>query len=169
MTFYSTLLARISTAMKNPESVGCQFTLSNQSYVSFVWLHIDELIILDVMQLLSVISLLSSDRPNTDSPANVDAAKEVRDNWDGAFPVTRYREPNCDAKRLLLPLSLQEESSSPGAEERRGGIRLTQSYRVTFTSFPPAGLCISRRSRFILRSATYNETFLSFIALVLTI
>ena len=28
--------------------------------------------------LMSVISLLSSDRPNTDSPANVDAAKEVR-------------------------------------------------------------------------------------------
>lgn len=30
--------------------------------------------------LLSVISLLSSDKPNCDSPANVDAAKEVRDN-----------------------------------------------------------------------------------------
>ncbi|KAI0688493.1 ubiquitin-conjugating enzyme [Cytidiella melzeri] len=32
--------------------------------------------------LLSVISLLSSDRPNTDSPANVDAAKEIRENFD---------------------------------------------------------------------------------------
>ncbi|KAL5478850.1 UBC15 [Sanghuangporus weigelae] len=30
--------------------------------------------------MLSVISLLSSDIPNTDSPANVDAAKEVREN-----------------------------------------------------------------------------------------
>lgn len=30
------------------------------------------------MQLVSVISLLSSDTPNLDSPANVDAAKEVR-------------------------------------------------------------------------------------------
>ncbi|EJD05013.1 ubiquitin-conjugating enzyme [Fomitiporia mediterranea MF3/22] len=30
--------------------------------------------------MLSVISLLSSDVPNTDSPANVDAAKEVREN-----------------------------------------------------------------------------------------
>ena len=30
--------------------------------------------------LLSVISLLSSDTPNLDSPANVDAAKEVREN-----------------------------------------------------------------------------------------
>ena len=30
--------------------------------------------------LMSVISLLSSDKPNTDSPANVDAAKEVREN-----------------------------------------------------------------------------------------
>ncbi len=32
----------------------------------------------DVGQLVSVISLLSSDTPNTESPANVDAAKEVR-------------------------------------------------------------------------------------------
>lgn len=30
------------------------------------------------LQLISVISLLSSETPNTDSPANVDAAKEVR-------------------------------------------------------------------------------------------
>jgi len=29
----------------------------------------------------SVISLLSSNRPDLDSPANVDAAKEVRENW----------------------------------------------------------------------------------------
>lgn len=34
-------------------------------------------------QLLSVISLLSSDHPNTDSPANVDAAKEVRTDPEG--------------------------------------------------------------------------------------
>ncbi|EIW56668.1 ubiquitin-conjugating enzyme [Trametes versicolor FP-101664 SS1] len=33
--------------------------------------------------LLSVISLLSSDTPNLDSPANVDAAKEVRNDIDG--------------------------------------------------------------------------------------
>lgn len=32
-------------------------------------------------QLLSVISLLSSDTPNVDSPANVDAAKQVRGKW----------------------------------------------------------------------------------------
>lgn len=32
--------------------------------------------------LLSVISLLSSDKPNTDSPANVDAAKEIRTDFD---------------------------------------------------------------------------------------
>lgn len=31
------------------------------------------------LQLISVISLLSADTPNTDSPANIDAAKEVRD------------------------------------------------------------------------------------------
>ncbi|TFK69774.1 ubiquitin-conjugating enzyme [Pluteus cervinus] len=33
--------------------------------------------------LVSVISLLSSDHPNLESPANVDAAKDVRDNTDG--------------------------------------------------------------------------------------
>ncbi|KAI0351631.1 ubiquitin-conjugating enzyme [Trametes cingulata] len=33
--------------------------------------------------LLSVISLLSSDKPNLDSPANVDAAKEVRTDFEG--------------------------------------------------------------------------------------
>ncbi|KDN36390.1 putative ubiquitin-conjugating enzyme E2 [Tilletiaria anomala UBC 951] len=33
--------------------------------------------------LLSVISLLSSDKPNTDSPANVDAAKQVREDFPG--------------------------------------------------------------------------------------
>ena len=37
-------------------------------------------------QLLSVVSLLSADRPNTDSPANVDAAKEVREDWTGTLP-----------------------------------------------------------------------------------
>lgn len=37
----------------------------------FLYLH-------SLVQLLSVISLLSSDTPNTDSPANIDAAKEVR-------------------------------------------------------------------------------------------
>lgn len=35
------------------------------------------------MQLLSVISLLSSENPNLDSPANVDAAKEVRTDFAG--------------------------------------------------------------------------------------
>lgn len=32
--------------------------------------------------LISVISLLSSETPNLDSPANVDAAKEVRENFE---------------------------------------------------------------------------------------
>ena len=32
--------------------------------------------------LISVISLLSSDKPNLDSPANVDAAKQVREDFD---------------------------------------------------------------------------------------
>ena len=41
-------------------------------------------------QLVSVISLLSSDRPNLDSPANVDAAKEVRENWEGTLHLPLF-------------------------------------------------------------------------------
>jgi len=41
--------------------------------------------LLTVYQLLSVISLLSSDTPNLDSPANVDAAKEVRTDLAGGW------------------------------------------------------------------------------------
>lgn len=39
----------------------------------------------DIMQLVSVISLLSSDKPNLDSPANVDAAKEIRTDFEGSI------------------------------------------------------------------------------------
>lgn len=35
------------------------------------------------LQLISVISLLSADVPNTDSPANIDAAKQVREDIAG--------------------------------------------------------------------------------------
>lgn len=34
-------------------------------------------------QLISVISLLSVDNPDLNSPANVDAAKQVREDYDG--------------------------------------------------------------------------------------
>lgn len=40
-------------------------------------------------QLLSVISLLSSDTPNTDSPANIDAAKQVREDPAGYRKTVR--------------------------------------------------------------------------------
>lgn len=36
-------------------------------------------------QLLSVISLLSAEKPNLDSPANVDAAVEIRTDFPGTF------------------------------------------------------------------------------------
>jgi len=49
--------------------------------------------------LVSVISLLSSDTPNTDSPANVDAAKEVRDD------ITGYRKK----VRRLVRKSAEED------------------------------------------------------------
>jgi len=51
--------------------------------------------------LVSVISLLSSDTPNLDSPANVDAAKEVREN------ITAYRKK----VRRLVRLSAEEPES----------------------------------------------------------
>lgn len=41
------------------------------------------LCVYDLTQLVSVISLLSSDTPNTDSPANIDAAKQVREDLPG--------------------------------------------------------------------------------------
>lgn len=44
-------------------------------------------------QLISVISLLSSDTPNCDSPANVDAAKEVRNDFAGKRALTAIRSP----------------------------------------------------------------------------
>lgn len=39
--------------------------------------------------LVSVISLLSSDTPNTDSPANIDAAKQVREDIAGYRKTVR--------------------------------------------------------------------------------
>ena len=41
---------------------------------------------------MSVISLLSTDPPNTDSPANLDAAKEVRENISGKFIAINARD-----------------------------------------------------------------------------
>lgn len=57
-------------------------------------------------QLVSVISLLSSDTPNTDSPANVDAAKEVREDIAGyrkcvhLFPSSVHRRTAADELRF---------------------------------------------------------------------
>lgn len=47
-------------------------------------------------QLISVISLLSSDTPNCDSPANVDAAKEVRNDFAGTHPSRLLAYYNAD-------------------------------------------------------------------------
>ena len=54
-----------------------------ESIVRYLLYHFYSLLMYTYSQLLSVISLLSSDKPNTDSPANVDAAKEVRENFAG--------------------------------------------------------------------------------------
>jgi hypothetical protein len=50
-------------------------------------------------QLISVISLLSADVPNTDSPANIDAAKQVRED------LTGYKKKVRSIGPLLVPHS----------------------------------------------------------------
>lgn len=71
-------------ATKTQASGGYLCTVLNRLYVSVIWLLSREYIN-ENSQLLSVISLLSSDKPNLDSPANVDAAKEVRTDFEGKF------------------------------------------------------------------------------------
>ena len=66
-------------------------------------------------QLLSVISLLSSDTPNLDSPANVDAAKEVRTDLAGQlYPKSSVGHPKC------YKYSLQKEGPATSEAERGG-------------------------------------------------
>jgi hypothetical protein len=65
-----------------------------------------------------VISLLSAEKPNLDSPANVDAAVEVRNDFDGAVPSIEY---GVIAK---WDYRLQEESTSLGTSERGRSFRL---------------------------------------------
>lgn len=71
-------------------------------------------------QLISVISLLSADVPDLNSPANVDAAKEVRENFAG--------EPYSGSdKSWVLPLTMQrvqEEGSQARTAVCGGGVRL---------------------------------------------
>lgn len=58
--------------------------------MSFPWNVFTLLNLTHAMQLVSVISMLSADVPNVDSPANVDAAKEVRNDpaglWESGDP-----------------------------------------------------------------------------------
>jgi hypothetical protein len=59
---------------------------------------------------------LSSDRPNTDSPANVDAAKEARED-----NASKYLPTFVTSNTEHLPsLSLQEKGQEIGQEERGG-------------------------------------------------
>ena len=67
-----------------------------------------------LIQLLSVISLLSSDRPDTSSPANVDAAVEARDHPEGVHnPVLTLLYT-----LILSAYSIQEEGPTPGPMQR---------------------------------------------------
>lgn len=69
-------LVMISTVTRMRVNGGCPF-IQSRPLCDRPWIRIAEADY-RVRQLISVISLLSSDTPNTDSPANVDAAKEVR-------------------------------------------------------------------------------------------
>lgn len=67
-----------------------------------------------IVKLISVISMLSSDPPDTSSPANVDAAKQVREDITSPF----FQFPHVLVLIPRIPRRLQEESSSTGSEER---------------------------------------------------
>lgn len=95
---------------------GCWWALDACPYRG---IHCESLIslfeywLINCPQLLSVISLLSSDTPNLDSPANVDAAKEVRTDLAGQL------YPNSSIVALItMEYSLQEESPAIGEAER---------------------------------------------------
>jgi len=77
--------------MKMQESDGYPSIQSRLLYVSSLTCSIvTEL----TNQLISVISLLSADVPDLNSPANVDAAKEVRENFPCKFSVYTFRRQN---------------------------------------------------------------------------
>lgn len=83
-TIDSTTLERMSMDLKKHRKDGLQFRVLNPSYVLFLILYPDLSSIHQALQLISVISMLASDPPGTDSPANVDAAKQVRENLTGS-------------------------------------------------------------------------------------
>lgn len=73
----------ISTVMRMRGNDGCQSIVSSQLYVASQTDRCLANLTFSDTQLLSVISLLSSETPNSDSPANVDAAKEIRTDFAG--------------------------------------------------------------------------------------
>ena len=88
----SMLQEMTSMVTRTPVNAGCLFTQWNPLWEFNIcrlfqnWLY--------YLQLLSVISLLSSDTPNLDSPANVDAAKEVRKDLAGqSYPKSSVDRP----------------------------------------------------------------------------
>jgi hypothetical protein len=107
----------ISTATRMQANDGCPCTQWSQSYVilfeCLLFHHIS-----NPSQLISVISLLSSDKPNTDSPANVDAAKEVRTDFAGEFPFHRScRSWYTIEARLSTRPRIQEEGPTTSTQE----------------------------------------------------
>ncbi|KAG6868651.1 hypothetical protein C0993_012456 [Termitomyces sp. T159_Od127] len=104
-----------------------------------------------ISQLLSVISLLSSDTPNLDSPANVDAAKQVRTDIEGPEvdsdsdfnPGTYVPEPVKKRKR-------GSTSTAPTARQKGGsGSKRARSMDVTamFEMIGDINLLVLQRRR----------------------
>lgn len=81
--FCSTHPVRTNTGMRTLASDGCLCTPWSPSYAAYVPTFTPMTLTTVHVQLLSVVSLLSAEMPNTDSPANVDAAKEIREDFGG--------------------------------------------------------------------------------------
>jgi hypothetical protein len=91
-----------------------------------------------------VISLLSSDTPNLDSPANVDAAKEVRTDLAGQL-CPKFSNVGL----ITMKYSLQEKSPAIGEAERR--MFLGRLYLAFFFSLWVIMLDVFSYLNFILR------------------
>lgn len=72
----------------------------------------------DSLQLVSVISLLSVDHPDLNSPANVDAAKQVREDYEGRCFIVATGKAELTGR-------IQEEGQEAGSQVGGGGLGLT--------------------------------------------
>lgn len=112
-------------------------------------------------QLISVISLLSADTPNIDSPANIDAA---------ASPVSAWLSPNLSLTRHFWSRAegsprqhrgLPQEGSTIGSQiGRRRLLGHPAAQLRMITLYCPISLCESRRPKFW--PCTFHRFFASY-------